>query len=270
MKKVYKSVLFVLMANAAMAQSQYFTPTKYRGAFAPAPTAQWTNGWTNWDPQNTDYNPTNKEVVTITGNITANTTWTSSKIYKLVGTVYVKNNATLKIGAGTVIMGDAAGACLVITRGAKIYANGTSTSPIVFTSDKAPGSRNSGDWGGLVLLGKATNNRSGGVGNIEGLTVSDDSQYGGSDDADNSGSLKFVRIEYSGFPLQTNQEINGLTMGSVGSATVIENIQVSYNQDDSFDIFCFFHRMNMVMELIQRRILEEGKIMKKSFSNATS
>ena len=65
MKKVYKSVLFVMMANAAMAQSQYFTPTKYRGAFAPAPTAQWTDVWTNWDPQNTDYNPTNKEVVTI-------------------------------------------------------------------------------------------------------------------------------------------------------------------------------------------------------------
>lgn len=237
MKKVYKSVLFVLMANAAMAQSQYFTPTKYRGAFAPAPTAQWTDGWTNWDPQNTDYNPTNKEVVTITGNISANTTWTSSKIYKLVGTVYVKNNAILKIGAGTVIQGDAAGACLVITRGSKIYANGTKTSPIVFTSDKAPGLRNAGDWGGLILLGKATNNRSGGVGNIEGLTVNDDSQYGGSDDADNSGSLKFVRIEYSGFPLQANQEINGLTMGSVGSGTIIENIQVSYNQDDSFEWF---------------------------------
>jgi len=242
MKKVYKSVLFVLMANAAMAQSQYFTPTKYRGAFAPAPTAQWTDGWTNWDPQNTDYNPTNKEVVTISGNITTNTTWTSSKIYRLVGTVYVKNNATLKIGAGTVITGVIAdgstpSASLVITRGAKILANGTKTSPIVFTSAKAAGSRAAGDWGGVIILGKATNNRSGGVGNIEGLAVNDDSQYGGNDDADNSGSLKFVRIEYSGYPLQANQEINGLTMGSVGSGTVIENIQVSYNQDDSFEWF---------------------------------
>jgi hypothetical protein len=237
MKKVYKSVLFVMMANAAMAQSQFFTPTKYRGAFAPAPTTQWTDGWTNWDPQNTDYNPTNKEVVTISGNITANTTWSSSKIYKLVGTVYVKNNAVLTIGAGTVIQGDAAGACLVITRGAKIYANGTKTSPIVFTSDKAPGTRAAGDWGGVILLGKSTNNRSGGVGNIEGLTINSDSEHGGSNDADNSGSLKFVRIEYSGYPLQPNQEINGLTMGSVGSGTIIENIQVSYNQDDSFEWF---------------------------------
>lgn len=242
MKKVYKSVLFVMMANAAMAQSQYFTPTKYRGAFAPAPTAQWTDVWTNWDPQNTDYNPTNKEVVTISGNITTNTTWSSSKVYRLVGTVYVKNNATLKIGAGTVITGVIAdgstpSASLVITRGAKIYANGTKTSPIVFTSNKAAGSRAAGDWGGIIILGKATNNRSGGVGNIEGLAVDNDSQYGGSDDTDNSGSLKFVRIEYSGFPLQTDKEINGLTMGSVGSGTVIENIQVSYNQDDSFEWF---------------------------------
>ncbi len=230
------------MANAAMAQSQYFTPTKYRGAFAPAPTAQWTNGWTNWDPQNTNYNPTGKPVVTITGNITANRTLSSAYIYRLVGTVYVKNNATLTILPGAVITGVTANgstpsASLVITRGAKLIANGTITSPIVFTSAKAAGSRAAGDWGGLIILGKATNNRSGGVGNIEGLTVNDDSQYGGSDDADNSGSLKFVRIEYSGFPLQANQEINGLTMGSVGRGTVIENIQVSYNQDDSFEWF---------------------------------
>ena len=230
------------MANAAMAQSQYFTPTKYRGAFAPAPTAQWTNGWTNWDPQNTDYNPTSKPVIEISGNITASRILSSDKIYKIVGTVYVKNNAILTIKAGTVIMGDAAGASLVITRGAKINAIGTATSPIVFTSDKPTGQRAAGNWGGLILLGKATNNKPAGadgfgVGNIEGLTVNADSEYGGNDDADNSGTLKFVRIEYSGFPLQPNQEINGLTMGSVGSGTVIENIQVSYNQDDSFEWF---------------------------------
>jgi len=232
-----------MMANAAMAQSQYFTPTKYRGAFAPAPTAQWTDGWTNWDPQNTNYDPTGlKPVVTITGNITKNTTWSSSKIYRLVGTVYVKDNAVLSIGAGTVITGVTAdgsipSASLVVTRGAKLIANGTKTSPIVFTSAKAAGTRAAGDWGGVILLGKATNNRSGGVGNIEGLAVDNDSQYGGSDDTDNSGSLKFVRIEYSGYPLANNQEINGLTMGSVGSGTVLENIQVSYNQDDSFEWF---------------------------------
>ena len=233
------------MANAAVAQSQFFTPTTYRGAFAPAPTAQWTEGWTNWDPQNTDYNPTAKPVVTITGDITANTTWSSSKIYRLVGTVYVKNNATLTIGAGTVITGvkadgETPSASLVVTRGAKLIANGTKTSPIVFTSANPAGSRATGDWGGIILLGRASNNKSGGVGNIEGLTVNSDSEYGDAtspNDADNSGSLKFVRIEYSGYPLQPNQEINGLTMGSVGSGTVLENIQVSFNQDDSFEWF---------------------------------
>ena len=247
MKKVYKSVLFVMMANAAMAQSQYFTPTKYRGAFAPAPTAQWTDVWTNWDPQTTNYNPTGKPVVDVTGNITKNTTWSSSKIYRLKGQIYITDGATLTISAGTVVMGDKTvqGACLVATIGSKLVANGTKTSPIVFTSDQAPNERAKGDWGGIILLGKATNNVPEDLAKgitkgqpwIEGIAPTSNTQYGGTDDTDNSGSLKYVRIEFAGYAYQLDKEINGLTMGSVGSGTVLENIQVSFSNDDSYEWF---------------------------------
>ena len=115
MKKIYKSALFALLANAAIGQSQFFTPTTYRGAFAPG-VAQWTDSWTNFNPQKKAYNPSNKPVVQVTANITANTTWSSSKVYLLKGQIFVTNDATLTIPAGTVIMGDkaAVGACLVI------------------------------------------------------------------------------------------------------------------------------------------------------------
>jgi hypothetical protein len=238
MKKIYKSALFALLANAAIGQSQFFTPTTYRGAFAPG-VAQWTDAWTNFNPQKKEYNPLNKAVVQVTANITANTTWSSSKVYLLKGQIFVTGNATLTIPAGTVIMGDKAsqGACLVITRGSKLIANGTKTSPIVFTSNQAIDARAKGDWGGIVILGKATNNQAGGQAFIEGYANAPLTQHGGSDDTDNSGSLKFVRIEYCGFAYQPNQEINGLTMGSVGSGTTIENIQVSYCNDDAFEWF---------------------------------
>ena len=238
MKKIYKSALFALLANAAIGQSQFFTPTTYRGAFAPG-VAQWTDSWTNFNPQKKAYNPLNKAVVEVTANITANTTWSSSKVYLLKGQIFVTNDATLTIPAGTVIMGDkaAVGACLVITRGSKLIANGTKTSPIVFTSNQDTNLRTAGDWGGIVLLGKATNNQAGGQAYIEGFANSANTQYGGTDDTDNSGSLKFVRIEYPGYAYATDKEINGLTLGSVGSGTTLENIQVSYCNDDAFEWF---------------------------------
>ncbi len=238
MKKIYKSALFALLANAAIGQSQFFTPTTYRGAFAPG-VAQWTDSWTDFKPLKKAYNPSNKPVVQVTANITANTTWSSSKVYLLKGQIFVTGNATLTIPAGTVIMGDKAaqGACLVITRGSKLIANGTKTSPIVFTSNQDTNARATGDWGGLVILGKATNNQPGGEAYIEGFANTPNTQYGGGDDADNSGSLKFVRIEYCGFAYAKDKEINGLTMGSVGSGTTLENIQVSYCNDDAFEWF---------------------------------
>lgn len=179
---------------------------------------------------------------TLKGDITANRTIENTKIWILSGNVYVKNNATLTIPAGTIIKGLSKSA-LVVTRGAKLIAEGTVQQPIVFTSAKVAGQRTIGDWGGIVILGKATTNTQynsvQGVGQIEGGidNAAGDGQYGGTDDADNSGSLKYVRIEFGGFPFEPNKEVNSLTMGGVGSGTKIEYIQCSYGGDDDYEWF---------------------------------
>lgn len=237
-----------MAASASFAQVNWkFEPTDYRGAFAPAPTPMWTNGWTNFDPQTTVYPaPT----VTVSANITANTTWSASSVYLLSGPIYVTNNATLTIQPGTVIRGNAAvaGSALIITKGAKIIADGTLAQPIVFTSSAAAGSRAIGDWGGIVVLGKASNNlpanattgTSAGIGNIEGLPVSVNSEYGGGatpDDNDYSGILRYIRLEFGGYAYQIDKEINGFTFGSVGAATVVEYLQTSFVNDDAFEWF---------------------------------
>ncbi|MBK7698308.1 MAG: hypothetical protein IPJ39_06080 [Saprospiraceae bacterium] len=121
---------------------------------------------------------------------------------------------------------------MIIKPGAKIIAEGTSAKPIVFTSNQAKGSRNYGDWGGLVILGKATVNKT--PATIEGENIS---TFGGSDDNDNSGILKYVRIEFGGIAFETDKEINGLTLGGVGKGTTIEYVQVSNNGDDGFEWF---------------------------------
>jgi hypothetical protein len=129
---------------------------------------------------------------------------------------------------------------LIITKGSKINAVGTATSPIVFTSNNAAGSRSKGDWGGIILLGNGSFNLNNGVNNIEGITASADTQYGGGltpDDTDNSGTLKYVRIEFGGYVYAPNSEINGLTMGAVGSGTTIDYVQVSFANDDAFEWF---------------------------------
>lgn len=198
-------------------------------------------------------NPTNpggstKTIVEVSaGNITANTKWTKDKVYRLNGFVRVgrdpKNTQglpavegiTLEIEAGTVIIGDReTKGTLIIQRGNKIIAEGTATEPIVFTSEKAPGFREAGDWGGLVLCGKAVNNQPSGEAELEGQYGG---WHGGTNDADNSGIVKYVRIEYAGTPINPNQEVNSLTMGSIGSGTVIEYVQCSYGLDDAFEWF---------------------------------
>jgi len=191
-----------------------------------------------------------KEIVEVEGTITANTTWTADKIYLLKGFVRVgtdlnvtqvpakDSGPTLTIQEGTVIYGDReTKGTLIIQRGAKIIANGTADNPIVFTSERAVGTKEPGDWGGLVICGRASNNQANGVFELEG-------GYGGysgggssPDDEDNSGSLTFVRIEYAGVPINPNQEVNTLTMGAVGRQTVIENIQATYGLDDAFEWF---------------------------------
>lgn len=187
-----------------------------------------------------------KTIVTVKGLISANTTWTKDKIYKLSGFVRVGGDttetaaagvatATLTIEPGTVIIGErATKGTLIIQRGSKLIANGTAAEPIVFTSERGVGEREAGDWGGLVICGKAKNNLPGGSAQLEG---SYKAWHGGADDADNSGSLKYVRVEYAGVPINPNQEINSFTFGSVGSGTVLENLQASYGGDDSYEWF---------------------------------
>lgn len=234
MKKKLLAVLPVLF-TAILTNAQELT--SYRGAFAPAPTAMWTENWVNWDPQNTAYPATNVNVGA-NSHITTNTTWTSNNTYLLQGLVYVDSLVTLTIQPGTVIRGaTGTNASLIVRRGGKLMAEGNQCNPIVFTSNNAPGARGVGNWGGVILLGRARHNF--GTQNlIEGTSAAELSNYhGGTDDEDNSGVLKYVRIEYGGFVFAPNNEINGLTMGSVGRGTTIDYVQVSFTQDDAFEWF---------------------------------
>ena len=236
MKKNYFIAILTLVVNFAIAQIE---PTSYRGAFAASPTAPWTDSWTEFDPINANYTST-KPVVVISADITANTTWSANNVYELNGTIFVRNNATLTIPAGTLIKSNAVGASLIVTRGAKLNAIGTVSSPIVFTSKNAAGSRNRGDWGGIVLLGKGRYNINSGVNYIEGISQTVETQFGGGltpTNDDNSGTLKYVRIEFAGYVFSPNNELNGLTMGACGSGTTIDYVQVSYSNDDSFEWF---------------------------------
>ena len=184
-----------------------------------------------------------KSIVDVSGVIEGNVTWTKDKIYRLKGYVRVGEEATfgniskvgqLTIEAGTIIIGEkATKGTLIVQRGSKLIANGTAAAPIVFTSAEGVGNRTPGDWGGVVICGKAPNNLTGTI-ELEGGYKG---YHGGTDAADNSGSLKYVRIEYAGIPLNPNQEINSLTMGSVGSGTTIEYIMASFGLDDSFEWF---------------------------------
>ena len=187
--------------------------------------------------------------VEVSGDIKVNTTWTADKIYTLKGFIFVTDGATLTIEPGTIIKGDkATKASLIITRGSKISAIGTAEKPIVFTSAVASGGRSSGDWGGIIILGKAPVNQTGGEVVIEGGLVptttagvvgaaSKYTTYGGTDAADNSGTLKYVRIEFAGIAFAPDNEINGLTMGGVGSGTTLDYIEVFRSGDDAFEWF---------------------------------
>jgi hypothetical protein len=185
-------------------------------------------------------------VVTVEGNLEGNITWTADKIYKLKGFVRVgaeqvfgtiTKTGVLTIQPGTLIIGDRASkGTLVIQRGSKIIAEGTATKPIIMTSERAIGEREAGDWGGLVICGKAINNLPDTQTNRE-LEGAYGAFHGGTDNADNSGSLKYVRVEFAGIPINPNQEVNSFTFGSVGSGTTLEYLQSSFGLDDSFEWF---------------------------------
>lgn len=240
MKKLTLLLLFV--ATNVFAQNSFWTQTTYRGAFEPAPSPMWTDVWTNWDPQNTIY-PTHTQ--TISGEILNSLTWTSNNVYLVQGPVYVKSLLTIQ--PGTVVLFDkaTAGSALIVTKAGTLLAEGTATQPIVFTSNAVAGQRTIGDWGGIVILGEAVNNippntaagSNAGIGYIEGLPTSANTEYGGNNDQDSSGVLKYVRIEFGGYAYMPDKEINGLTFGSVGSKTVVDYVQVSFANDDAFEWF---------------------------------
>lgn len=173
--------------------------------------------------------------VNVTGKITTNATWTANNRYILGDYVGVVGPAVLTIEPGTVIYGGDGRASLFIQRGAKIIADGTSRRPIIFTSPQRVGDRAQKDWGSLILLGSAPINQ--GTALLEGLPSSPDYTFGGDDPHDDSGVLRYVRLEFGGFEIATNQEINGLTLGGVGDGTVIDYVQVLHNKDDAFEFF---------------------------------
>lgn len=154
-------------------------------------------------------------------------------VYTLKGWIYIADGSELTIEPGTIIKGDkATKAALIVERGGKLLAQGAADAPIVFTSAQPAGQRRPGDWGGVIICGKAHNNQT--SMQIEGGPRT---KHGGDNDADNSGVLSYVRIEFAGYPFKADQEINGLTLGSVGSGTKIDHVQVSYSNDDSFEWF---------------------------------
>ncbi len=176
---------------------------------------------------------------TLSGQITSDKTLTSDRVWILNGYVRVMSGATLTIEAGTIIRGDkVSNAALIVERGGKIMASGTANSPIVFTSNQPAGQRSIGDWAGLIICGKAPINQTGGEAQYEsGVLGTDVAKYGGTIATDNSGVLKYVRIEYAGIALAQDKEINSLTLAAVGSGTTIENVQASFGGDDAFEFF---------------------------------
>jgi hypothetical protein len=274
MKKQILTMAAALLASAS-SFGQFFTSTSYRGAFGVGSGANWLTGWTEFNPNNAVY-PGNGAGESLAGktrvnigndgtdggaptpgadgyfHITSNTTWSSSNVYYLFAPIAVDNGVTLTIQAGTVIRGtnQTIPTCLVISRGAQLNAAGTSANPIVFTSSQPAGSRNAGDWGGLILCGRAqvNLNKSPNLGgrNVEGTvtTAPGTASYYGSgngsttvNDAESSGTLQYVRCEFAGDATVANQELNGIMLAAIGSGTTFDHIQVSYSKDDSFEWF---------------------------------
>ncbi len=192
-------------------------------------------------------------VINVDGNITANTTWETGKTFILKSRIAVVSGVTLTIQPGVVVKGEAGtganATALIIARGAKLMAEGTATAPIIFTSvadEIEPGQIESpnleptlnGLWGGLLILGNAPISASAETVQIEGIPASDQNGlYGGTNSTDNSGVIKYISIRHGGANIGEGNEINGLTLGGVGSGTVIENVEVISNQDDGIEFF---------------------------------
>lgn len=214
-----------------------------------------TISFTSCDDDDDNSNNNTDDQFTISADITENTTWEAGNVYTLATRVAVTDGATLTIEPGVIVKGKAGtgtnATALIIARGSKIMAEGTASSPIIFTStadEIMPGDISSpnlaadldGLWGGIIILGKAHISPKGGAteASIEGIPADDENgKYGGSEDTDNSGILKYVSIRHGGSNIGEGNEINGLTLGGVGSGTTIQNIEIVANQDDGVEFF---------------------------------
>lgn len=175
-----------------------------------------------------------KPVVVVTGEITGSETWSNSNYYVLRGAVFVNEGATLNIQAGTRVIGEAGSVgTLIVLRGGRLNAIGTREAPVVFTSDQPVGARARGDWGGLIINGRAPVNLEGGEGQGEANT----GIYGGDDPNDDSGSLRYVRVEFAGVEFSPDNELNGIAFQGVGRGGSYEYIQVHMNRDDGLEWF---------------------------------
>lgn len=195
----------------------------------------WTANWTAY-PTNTSGPDQGTVTMIPEGDITDAQTWTTGNTYVLQGTVFVTAGGSVTIEPGVLVRGQS-GSSLVVSADGTIDAQGTSDMPIVFTSTVDDGAM-PGNWGGIVLLGRAPINVVGGVNNVEGFAGQEDkTEYGGEDAAYNCGTLRYIRIEYAGFELSLDNELNGLTVAGCGSDTVIDYIQVHLAEDDGVEFF---------------------------------
>ena len=229
-----------------------FTSVNFKGAVDPNGTA-WYAGWSFYD--NMINGQMTSDPITLApaevwndAKMTAAGTtvnWTSDKTYVLDGFVFVNTGQTLNIEAGTVVQGkpgeDVNASALIVSRGGKINANGTSAKPIIFTYEGDTGGTDAttrGQWGGLILLGAAGLNSTPGTSQIEGIPTNEPrGNYGGTDNANNSGVLRYVSIRHGGTNIGADNEINGLTLGGVGSGTTIEYVEIVGNKDDAIEWF---------------------------------
>ena len=249
-----KKLILILVAAlgfVSSSEAQFFEKVNYIGALESSSAKDWTKTWTQWDPKNAPYGNVS-DTNTLSSplgevNITATLTLDPAKVYLLRSLVVVRNGGKLIIPAGTVIRGQSNSqsspkqyATIVVERGGYIQIDGAVTNPVVLTSAKPIGSRDRGDWGGLVLCGKAVNNQGTDI-QMEGFNnVALDNtlaKHGGINDDDNSGSINNLRIEFGGVAFEPNKEINGLTFCSVGRNTTVNNVQVSFSGDDSYEWF---------------------------------
>ncbi len=240
-----KLILFTLIAFAGL------TACKKKGCTDP--NANNYNADAQKDDGTCTYDSAAGNDIVVSSNITSNTTWTSDNIYTLASRVTVEPGTTLTIEAGTIIKGQAGtganATCLIIAKGAQIMAQGTSSNPIIFTTvadEIVQGQIQSpnldptlnGLWGGLIVLGDAPISASNPSVQIEGIPASDpNGLYGGSNASDNSGIIQYVSIRHGGANIGEGNEINGLTLGGVGSATTIDHIEIIGNQDDGIEWF---------------------------------